>query len=206
LTILVTGLVLGYSGWLFLRGDDIFYDYLFGAYGLHTFIWQSSLGLSAWYQAFLASPPAYYLLVGGAAVTVGVIMFTLLQVVGVLRNGTRHLLQEAGSNEPEHKRAAHELLLRLGTRVLGMVGWAGFAAFFVSSILPFTIVLNQTGIHYWADGGRRLIGFGASLAAVLLFAVALHLQVVFARLSFLRSRLFHASSAVEEAEAASHTI
>lgn len=200
-TFFVAAIVLGYSGWLFIQGDAIFYDYLFGAYGLHTFIWQNSVGLSSWYERFLASPLAYYLLVGGVALGVGVVIFTVLQAIGVIKSGARHLFEEAGSQEPIHRRAARELLLRLGLRIVSFVSWVVFIGFFVSSIMPFTIVLNQIGIRQWAEENHPLTGLFLSFLALLLFVLSLHVQIIFARLCLLRSRLFHANVVVEEAEA-----
>ena len=200
-TIFVTVGILGYSGWLFLQGDKLFYDYLFGAYGLHTFIWKQSLGLSGWYQAFLASPQAYYLLVIGAALVVGITVFTLLQGFGVLKRNTREAIQDVESTEPGRRRAGRELLLRFGLRISSVIGWVIFAAFFVSSIVPFTIVLNQTGIHQWADEHHAFLGVLLSFLAGLLLALSIHIQVIFVRLCLLRPRVFHANIAIEEAEA-----
>jgi len=203
LTVFVTCLVLGYSGWLFLKGDNIFYNYLFGAYGLHTFIWQQSSGLSAWSEAFLSGPLAYYMLVGGAATAVGVAIFTLLHWIGMLKSSARELIQDVASQQASRKAAASELLERMAIRAVSVIAWAIFSAFFVSSIIPFAIVLNQVGVRLWAEQGNYGLGFGVSGLALLLLALTLHMHIVFARLCFLRPRIFNASSVIEEAEAAS---
>ena len=191
--------VLGYSGWLYISDNQIFYDYLFGAYGLKTFVWQNSLGFSIWTQTFLSSPLAYYLLVGGAAIAVGMIVFTVLQTAGVFVRGTAELIDQAQFKGPSQRTVMHELVSRLVLRITSLVGWAVYGAFFVSMLVPFSIVLNQIGIDRLRGGA--FYGAFASLGAILLLSLALHLHVVFARLSALRPRLFGGDAAIQEAEA-----
>lgn len=196
---IVALVALGYSGWLYISDNQIFYDYLFGAYGLKTFVWQNSLGFSAWSQAFLSSPIAYYFLLGGVALMGGITVFTLLQAAGVFVRGTAELIDQAQYKGPTHKAAMHELLSRLTLRITGLVGWAVYAAFFVSSLVPFSIILNQMGIEQLRQG----IPYGAlaCIGAISLLFLALHLQVVFMRICALRPRLFGGDAAIEEAEA-----
>lgn len=193
--------VLGYSGWLYISDNQIFYDYLFGAYGLKTFVWQNSLGFSVWSQAFLSSPLAYYMLVGGVAVIVGVAVFTVLQAAGLFVRGTAELIDQAQYRGPTHKAAMRELVSRLVLRITGVFGWAVYAAFFVSSLVPFSIVLNQMGIEALRQGSAP--GALACVGAFALLAFAFHLHVVFVRICVLKPRLFGGDAAIEEAEATS---
>ncbi|HSX29233.1 MAG TPA: hypothetical protein VLE73_01595 [Candidatus Saccharimonadales bacterium] len=196
-----SAVVLGYSGWLYISDNQIFYDYLFGAYGLKTFVWQNSLGFSVWTQAFLSSPVAYYLLVGGVAVAVGVAVFTVLQAAGVFVRGTAELIDQVEYKGPTRGNALREILSRLVLRVTSLIGWAVYAAFFVSMLVPFSIVLNQTGIEHLRSG--TWYGVFGCLGAYVLLALGLHLHVVFIRLTALRPRLFGGDDVIQEAEAQS---
>lgn len=201
---MVSATVLAYSGWLYLSYNQVLYDYLFGAYGLQTFVWQNSLGFTVWTQAFMSSPLAYYLLVGAAAVIIGLAVFTFLQAMSVFSRGTAHLWREAHASGPAHQAAMRELVSRLLLRVTALVGWGVYAAFFVSSIVPFAIVLNQFGIQQLRSG--RMFGALACAAAFLLLIVTLHLHQVFVRLTALRPRIFGGDMAIEEARAASRSV
>ncbi|HSX31875.1 MAG TPA: hypothetical protein VLF43_01315 [Candidatus Saccharimonadales bacterium] len=201
LTVAIALGVLGYSGWLYISDNQIFYDYLFGAYGLKTFVWQNSLGFSIWSQNFLSSPLAYYLLVGGAAITVGVAVFTVLQTTSGFVRGTAELIDQAQFKGPSQRSALRELVSRLVLRTTALIGWAVYMAFFVSMLVPFSIVLNQMGIDRIRNGA--FYGILATIGAFAVLVLALHLHTVFLRLTALRPRLFGGDDAIQEAEAQS---
>jgi len=195
----IVGIVLGYSGWLYIGHNFIFYNYLFGAYGLYTYVWQSTLGLSDGYQAFLGSSAAYYLIVGGAALCAGLIVFTTLQIGSLAFKGTALLWKEKHAQGLNHQQTARLLLSRLGVRLLSIAGWAVYSSFFVSSLVRVAIIINQTGMQYLHDGNG--LGLVLCLGSILFFCLTLHMHVVFARLAFLRPRLFGGDHAIEVAEA-----
>lgn len=191
--------LLGYNAWTYVRTNQLFYDYLFGAYGLQTYIWQQSADATAVRHAFLASPLAYYILVGVAATVGGLAVYTLLQGLSLLSSGTRRVWRELDTLGPTRRAIAMALLSRWALRSVSLVGWAFFGAFFVSTLLPFVLVLNQTGIGHVHSG--QPLGWLACALALAILAFSLHLQVVFTRLVFLRPRLFFGDRAIEEAEA-----
>jgi len=194
--------ILGYHVWEYVSNNQLFYSHLFGAYGIKTYLWQSSFDLVAWSRAFLGSSVAYYLLVSGAAIAAGLLVFTILQGVTLLSRGTSHLLHETAIPVESRKVIYTELLRQLGLRILGLVGWGAYAAFFASILYPFVVTLNQVGLE--RRGHAPLAGWSICLAALLFLAVALHMHVIFARLCMLRPRLFGGARALEAADV--HTL
>ncbi|HSW66226.1 MAG TPA: hypothetical protein VLI54_03755 [Bacillota bacterium] len=191
-------IILGYSGWLFIRENQLFYNYLFGAYGLETFAWQTNVAGSIWNQRFLSSPLAYYALVGAAATAVGITIYALLQGIPLLFGRTRWLVGSVRATGSRHNEAL-EQLARLVLRIISLGGWGLFTAFFVSTVVPFCVVLTQFGIGNLQ--GDRPFGWVQLVTALVLFIASLHLHVVFMRLCLLRPRVFGGASAIEEAEA-----
>jgi hypothetical protein len=191
--------LLGYHAWLYISDNQLYYEYLFGAYGLKTYVWQSSAGISAWQSAFLSSPTAYYMLVGGVAIAAGLAAYTALQWWSLLFRGSAMVWYELRAPGLSHWEIAKELLGRLGMRSLTIVGWGVYAAFTFSTILPFVIILNQVGVS--AVANNHWAGWLACGGAWLLSAFILHLHIVFMRLAFLKPRLFGGDLAIEEAEA-----
>lgn len=191
--------ILGYSGWLYISNNLIFYNYLFSAYGLYNYLWQGTRAVSDWYTVFLSSSTAYYLLVGGVAVCMGLAVFTVLQIGSLLLRGSVLLWQEAHLSGATHRQTTRLLLSRLGLRMLAVIGWAVYGAVFVSSILPAALVGNQAGIELLRGG--QWSGAGLCAAVFVGFCLALHLHVVFARLAMLRLRVFGGSQAIEAARA-----
>jgi hypothetical protein len=190
--------VLGYSGWLFISENQLFYDYLFSAYGLHTFAW-TQVGNSAWHRSFLASPLAYYALVAAAAAAAGLAVYTVLQGATLVLNWTTSLVKEARDPSASRRAIFNEQLARLGLRIVTLAGWGLYGAFFVSTLVPFTIVLTQFGVGRIEAGSS--MGWLQCFGAVVLFAATLHLHVVFARLCLLKPRVFGGGAAIKEVEA-----
>ncbi len=187
--------VLGYNTWMYITKNQLFYDNLFGAYGLKTYVWEHSLGATTWKNSFLASPLAYYVFVVVAALAAGLIVYTVVEMFGLLVRGGRLALRGVITLLAVHHRVR---LVRLGLRVLALAGWALYTAFFLSTILPFVIVLSQTGVD--RVHGGTVTGWWACAGAFVILVAALHLQVVFLRLVTLRARLFLGDRAIEEAE------
>jgi len=191
--------IIGYNSWIYISNNQLFYEYLFGAYGLKTYIWQQSLTATNWKTSILASPLAYYVFVLVAAIAGGLISYTILQTIGLLFASKRPAQRELARLGSSNNAILHALLTRLGLRILALVGWAIYTAFFFSTLVPFVLVLNQMGIGTIHAG--QLSGWLECGGAILLLLLALHVQVIFIRLIFLRLRLFFAERAIEELEA-----
>jgi len=191
--------VVGGSAWTYVSAKQLFYDYVFGAYGFKTYIWQQSASITAFRDTMLNSSVAYYVFVALAATAVGLIVYAGLQFLSLLFSW-RHWsgLDSLGVNRSE---IARELFRRLCVRVATMLGWAVFGACFFALLLPMVALLSQMGVDHIQEGMKFLGGLILA-AAVVILALALHLQVVFLRLVLLRPRVFWSAQAVEEIEAA----
>lgn len=199
---LFSAAVLGSSTWQYISTQQLFYDYLFSAYGIETYLWQQSAGATALRDTFLASPIAYYILVGLTAAAVGLAVYALLQGMSVVFSWrTWSSLTHLGSDRRAIMRA---LVSRTTVRVMALLGWAAYGAFFFSTVMPFTVVLSRMGIDLIHRGGAGVSGWLAYAGAFIMLIAATHLHVIFARLVFLRPRLFHGAQAVEEATAQLH--
>lgn len=187
-----------YSAWLYLNHDQILFTLLFGPAGFQDFVSKNTGGFMVWQRVLLGSPAAYYVLVGGIAMATGLAVFTTLQIFGLLFRNTTFFVYEA--IEGRHARWAFwsEQLARLWVRVLALLGGAVYAAAFVSMILPFCILLNQTGVAGLRQGNG--LGLLMGVAALLVLLLALHVLVVLARIIALRPRVFGGDSDIAVAE------
>jgi hypothetical protein len=198
LVLSLTAAVVGSSAYAYVNSKQLFYEYVFGAYGFKTYIWQQSESLSTLKNTVLNSPAAYYVLVGLAATAVGVMVYAILQFLGMLFSW-RHWsgLDALG---PNRQAIARELTRRLLLRILVLAGWAVFGACFFALVLPSVALLTQGGVEH-LQLGPSLIGVLDCAAAALILAFCLHIQVIFLRLALLRPRVFFSVAAAEEIEA-----
>jgi hypothetical protein len=194
----VTLAAIGSTAWAYVSAQQLFYEYVFGAYGFKTYIWQQSAGLAALRNTVLASPAAYYVLVGLVATAVGFIVYAFLQFLGLLFSWRSWSGLDALG--PNRKAIVHELTRRLTLRVVTLIGWAFFGACFSAMLLPFVALLTQNGVEHFQTG-MPMGGVLAIIGAVAILALSLHVQVIFLRLVFLRVRLFWGADLAEEAEA-----
>lgn len=206
LTLALGVLLIGYNAWLYVSEEQLFYDYLFGSHGLKTYIWQHSDGVNSWQGAFLGNPIIYYVLVGAAAIAVGLVVYFLLQLTSLVFKNFRLSLGVLQTQNKTAKIVASELFSRLLIRVLSIVCWGLYGGFFISIILPFVFVLNRLGVDSIHDS--RSIGWLSCFGALFILMLTMHLHVIFVRLVFLRPRLFGGDRAIEiaEAEANMHDI
>lgn len=198
LVLSVTGFLIGYSAWAYIRSSMQFYDLLTGPYGLNTYFWQQSAQATAAKHVFLGSPIAYYVLVGVAAIIVGLIVYTVLQSISLFISSMQQIWLQLEQLGPTRRAILRTLVLRLALRIVSLVGWAIFGAFFFSTFLPSVLILNQAGVARVLAGS--LFGWFECLVAGLSLLVAFHLHTLFARLVFLRPRLFYGDEAIIEAE------
>jgi len=198
LVVSLTAAVVGSSAYAYVSAKQLFYDYVFGAYGFKTYIWQQSAGFDTLKNTVLNSPAAYYILVGLAATAVGCMVYAVLQFLGVLFSW-RHWsgLDALG---PNRQAIARELIRRLLLRILALAGWAVFGTCFFALILPTVALLTQSGVEHLQQG-PSLTDVLDFVAAALILALNLHIQVIFLRLVLLRPRMFMSAAAAEEIEA-----
>lgn len=192
--------MIGGSAWAYINTKQLFYEYVFGAYGIKTYLWQHSSNISTVKNTLLASPAAYYLFVGFAATIIGLAVYALLQCIGLALSW--RTLSGLDTLGPNRQAIVRELSRRLVLRSTVLVGWAFFGAYFFSVLLPFVGLLNRTGVEHIQDGAP--MGWLLCAAAGFIFAISIHMQIIFLRLLYLRPRVFGGADAIEEALA--HTI
>ena len=191
--------ILGYTGWLYLHDNNLFFNTLLGENGLQSYLARNAEDIGTTQKVLLASPAAYYVLVGGVAVAAGVVVFTLLQIIGSLFRSTSYFVHEAIGGGKGRIAFWGEQFVRMCLRVLALVGGTIYASAFVSMILPFAVLLNQTGIE--GVHQNNLTGLLLCGAALLLLVAAMHVLIVLLRLIILRPRLFGGDEDIAAAEA-----
>lgn len=182
-------LVLSLSAWTYIAHEQLFYEYLFGRYGLTTILLIAPDSFSFFRGAIINSLLTYYAIVFVAAIIVGLVVYTILESFERVGSGTRTLLQEIESNDKVSKELARETIVRLALRCLSLIGWMCYILLFVKMLVPLSIALVQAGIDSLAIGSL-MIGSASIIGAWLLLLVGSHMHVTFARLCLLRVRVF----------------
>lgn len=175
------------SGWLYISNNQLFYDELFGIYGFKTLLIQNDVWYAFQHMLF-DSTATYYVMLLMAGITVGLIIFTLLEGIRRTATAAAEEVRQVEDHNPSHKAAAREALERLLLRIASLVGWSVYVALFINIILPFCIILNQAGID--AFDSSKVSGAWYCFEAFALLIVSVHMHIIFARLCVLRPRLF----------------
>lgn len=188
--------VLSISGWSYVNDNLLFYDQLFGIYGLKTQLIYSD-GLYTIQHAILDSALTYHILLAAAGMIVGLIVYTLLEAGRRTVHQAAEELHEIQDTDPAHKIAAREALERVLLRIASLVCWGMYVVVFARVLLPFSVISLQAGI----DGfGTSFVASAINCAgAFALLSLGLHLHIIFARLLLLRPRLF-GDADIEEAK------
>jgi hypothetical protein len=198
----LTAIIIGSNAWAYVSTKQLFYEYVFGPYGIKTYLWQQSVGIESTRNAVLTSPAAYYTFVAFAAVIIGLAIYVLLQCIGLaLSWRTWSGLDALG---PNRQAIARELSRRLVLRIVTLIGWAFYSAGFFNLLLPSATLLNRVGVEHIQNGS--LAGWALCAAAAGILAIVLHVQVIFLRLVCLRPRVFGGADKIEEAETKDHRL
>ncbi len=174
--------------WSHIANDSLFYDALFGRFGVATALLFVPSNTFVIQDAILNSPITYYLIIGIAAITVGVLVYALLQGVNRFREEVDIVAIELRTHDPNLKGTVYDDLSRLGVRLASLAAWLIYCIVFINLVWPFVVslmLLALIDINTGDQSGWLYIG-----AATILFAISLQLHVVFIRLCTLRMRLF----------------
>lgn len=190
---------LGYTTWLYINHNQLFYNSLFGPDGLQTYIGQEAQSLSGWQQFFMASQVSYYVLLCGLALLVGLAVFTILQILTAVVRESKEIVGEVLPDSQHSRSQRMDIAYKFVLRAFALVGWAIYIAFFVSSLMPFAVTLNQSGIDNLEAG--RHSGVLLCVSAFVLLGLALHIHIIFMRLLLLRARVFGGDDDIIEAQA-----
>jgi len=179
--------LLGYDAYLFISHSTVLYNSFFSVFGLEDFTWQSLSVFSVLGKVFFASHAAYYAFLVAVGCTAGLIILSFAQFLGAVA--------AAGVSKGE-------MFAKFVIRFVSLVLWGVFTIVFVNWILPFCIVLSQSGLQEVRAGHR--VGIIGCAGAFVMLILTFHLHVIFIRLVALRPRLFGGEAEIIEAENGDH--
>jgi hypothetical protein len=186
--IITVSCMLGIMAWTYISHQQLFYEYLFGRYGLTTILLIAPDSFSAVRMALINGSLTYYSVVFVAAISATLVTYTILETGQRMTRGTWTLWRELNEDTKLSREILRQTIMRLIIRVISLFGWMAYFIAFIDVLLPASIVLLQIGISMIA--ANQSLGWGYVLVAWLLLAVTVHMHVTFARLTFLRPRLF----------------
>lgn len=184
----ITMIVIGVIAWSHIAENGLFYEFLFGRYGVATTFVIVPSNTMILQHAIINSSITYYFIVSIAGIMVGVLIYALLQGVGRIREEAMVVADELRTHDPRLKSTVYSDLSRLGVRLASLVAWLVYWIIFVNILWPFVVSLMQMGLINISAG--QLSGWLAIGAATMLFYISLHLHITFMRLCTLRIRLF----------------
>lgn len=182
LTIVSVG-VISIEGWSYVSHNQLFYDTLFGPYGVTTALIAAPDAFTV-VRLALNSSFAYYVALTLGAMIIAAAVYELLEVGSFLAKGKAAFLRIA----PDLS-ALKEKLARFGVRTLSFLAWAAYIVFFASLFIPFITLALHNGIDA-ISSGQPLVGWGHIVAATIGLWIGLHVHIILLRLCFLRPRLF----------------
>lgn len=191
-------LVCGVKAWSYIRHNQLFYEYLFDAYGFNTLLLEAPNSVHLISDAILNSSATYYALLLICGVLASLTVYAIMQAVSNAKQATSEVLHEMHEPGQLYKQAVRESFLRLGLRAASLIGWTVFIIVFLSIFAPLSISLLYIGIDHISDDHK--IGWLIAAAGCLIIALCLHIHVVFARLTWLKPRLFGGDKVIEELE------
>lgn len=190
LIVLITVTVtLSLVAWTYIAHEQLFYDYLFGRYGLTTILLIAPDSFGFFRGAIINSLLTYYAIVTVAAIIVTLVIYTILESFERVGSGTRSLWQEIESDDKVSKELLKETSVKLVLRCLSLIGWMCYILLFVKMLIPLSIALLQSGLDGLATN-TIMVGVASIVGAWLLLLVGSHMHVTFARLCLLKVRVF----------------
>lgn len=176
------------SNWSSVLTQVPFYDYFFGNEGLVTAL-QSSRGSGPVIGQALASKTMQHtMLIALGAALAGVALYVLVRALIRLIGSVSMTVNEMRAVDTPAKRAIeHEMVRRLGVRLLVLLVWTLYTFVFIKVVLPFCILASEVGLD---QTSRPTMAMAYLLFAFALLFVSLHLHVIAMRLLLLKVRVF----------------
>lgn len=174
--------------WSYIADNQLFYDFLFGAKGASTALVTAPDSMGAFQNVLLNSQFTFYILLAGAAVASGLLVYALLQSLNSTMHSATEIVRGLRKKDAVAKHAAQTIIVRLAVRTVSLVGWALYMAFFINILVPFCALLVNGGTADITDSAPS--GWWLVLGGFALVLLGLHMNVIFARLVLLKPRLF----------------
>lgn len=189
LVAILTLVALAVPAWSFVEDSQPLFEFFYGAQGVVTSLQGSSADTEPLWTSLVALPAAYNAAIVLVSIGVGIVVFIALQLVNRITGGVASLLAVRSVRPSFKKVVEKEIEIRFAVRGITAVLWLLYWFVSVTVLWPFCILCVRTSIGQFPSGqgwGYVVFGFG-------LFALVLHLHVVFLRLIALRPRLFSTS-------------
>jgi hypothetical protein len=170
--------------------QQLFYNFLFGSFGLKTELLTTTDIFANLRNAIFSSALMYQLLLVGCAIVVGLLIYVLVGSASKLAHDSTLLVSEMHSQDARDKADLHETLMRLAVRTAAIIGWVIYLALFLNAFYPLCLVLLHTSLDRLALSVSSPLGWIYLILAGVLLAVAMHLHITFLRLALLRYRVF----------------
>ena len=186
ISIVSTFAVLSVASWSYISHYELFYDNLFGRYGLVT----ATINLNAKDPLAILNESVFnHILTYNIgliviAISVGLVVYMLLEGSGHFVSWVKNFRSDV--QDPSHRDAVRQDLSQLTLRIFGLVGWAFYLILFSNVIVPTCLLALQIGLDGIEKGSADTLNL---LVAPVLLITSLHLHVIFARLCLLRLRL-----------------
>jgi hypothetical protein len=181
----ISGLIWTSAAWSYITDTQLFYDQLFGPYGAVTLLQIQPHNLGEFQSTVLNGSGTYYVVLVAVGLIAGLFIFFLLESMSRIVSGVSMFWRQSHSKRQSAHQAVRESLVRLSLRVLSLLCWAFYAIIFTSILVPFSILVLQDALE-GGDWQKWLVAIGGFLSLV----ISVHLHVSFARMVFLRVRLF----------------
>lgn len=185
-TTIATFAIIAAINWPYLVAMPELFDAFYGKLGIITVIERSASSLQDIENAIKSSPLFYGALLAVLALTAGTVAYL---IVHSLRRG----VVTVWSARTDSESMRHERLQRFLTRALILAIWIAYLLFTIYIAAPFCLLLWRINIE--STGG--LTGIATSIPATLLLFATLHMHIIFARLFFLRPRVFGGEATAE---------
>lgn len=174
------------AGWSYITDTQLFYDQLFGPYGAVTLLQIQPNNLGEFQNTILNSSGTYYVALGATGLVAGLTIFFALESISRIVSGVSLFWRQSHTKRQTAQQAMRESLVRLCLRIASLLCWALYAVVFTSVLVPFSILVLQDALQTTSSWQQWLIAIVAFIA----LTIAVHLHASFARMVFLRVRLF----------------
>ncbi|MGD8373635.1 MAG: hypothetical protein PVI21_02140 [Candidatus Woesebacteria bacterium] len=185
-TALVTLITIIAIDWPYFAAMPELFDFFYGKLGIVTVLERSSSSLQDLEDSISANPFFYGTIVLAFALTISTIAYL-----------TTHILRQffttlwTARSDTTYMRQAR--LQRFFVRIAILTTWTIYLLFNIYIAAPFCLLLWRIGVE--SVGG--MFGFSISAIASVMLYITLHIHVVFARLFFLRLRIFGGETVTE---------
>jgi len=180
-TSIFAGATLLGASWSYLKTQSFFSIYLSGEYNLRTLLSEINTAVGHTLDKILS----YNILVIGAALLAGLIVYVLLQSLTHMHEEVSSRFSEIEYTNQDKHSAEKDLERRIGLRVATGITWLIYVFIFFDVIVPFTAALvTKNSMHLNVlDSIYNLLTFGG-------LWLATHIHIIFLRLLLLRPRVF----------------